>query len=97
MGLLDILNSFGAEERSEPATGDSARISQIEAILADIRPMLEMDGGGIQLVSVDDQGAVVVKLSGACTGCHAQSSTLFEVVQPKLIEALPWISGVQMA
>jgi len=96
MGLLDILNNFGAEEPSQPATGDPARIAQVEAILADIRPMLEMDGGGIALISVDDNGMIAVKLSGACMGCHAQSSTLYEVVQPKLIEALPWVTGVQM-
>ena len=97
MGLLDILNNFGASEPSQPATGDPGRISQVEALLADVRPMLEMDGGGITLVSVDDNGIVVVKLSGACMGCHAQSSTLYEVVEPKLTAALPWVTGVQMA
>jgi Fe-S cluster biogenesis protein NfuA len=97
MGLLDILNNFRADDPPEPATGAPAQIAQIEAILVGIRPMLEMDGGGISLVSVDDQGGVVVKLSGACLGCHAQSSTLYEVVQPKLLEALPWVTSVQMA
>ena len=96
MGLLDILNSFGSEEPAEPAIGDPASIAQVEAILADIRPMLEMDGGGIRLVSIDDSGMVVVKLSGACMGCHAQSATLNGVVEPKLMEALPWVTGVQM-
>ncbi|MFT4709042.1 MAG: Fe-S cluster biogenesis protein NfuA [Bacteroidia bacterium] len=96
MGLLDILNNFGKQEPAAPATGDPGRISQVEAVLADVRPMLEMDGGGIALISVDDAGLVIVKLSGACMGCHAQTSTLDGLVEPKLLEALPWVSGVQM-
>ena len=95
MGLLDILNNFGSREPTPPATGDPGRISQVEALLADVRPMLEMDGGDISLVSVEDNGLVTVKLTGACTGCHAQSSTLYDVIQPKLLEALPWVTGVQ--
>jgi Fe-S cluster biogenesis protein NfuA len=97
MGLLDILNNFMGEEPTEPATGDPARIREVEAILADLRPMLEMDGGNIHLISIGDSGEVLVKLSGACTSCSAQSSTLYDMVQPKLLNALPWIASVEMA
>ena len=37
-----------------------------EVIEKEVKPLLAMDGGGIELVSVADS---VVKLSGACAGC----------------------------
>jgi Fe-S cluster biogenesis protein NfuA len=38
---------------------------KVEAALAKIRPMLQRDGGDIQLIDVTD-GIVKVKLQGAC-------------------------------
>ena len=32
----------------------------------DIRPLLEMEGGSIELKGVDDDGVVRVQLTGAC-------------------------------
>jgi len=50
----------------------------IELVLAtDIRPMLERDGGGIELISVNEiSGEVKVKLVGACHGCPFAAITL---------------------
>jgi len=39
-----------------------------EVIEKELKPLLAMDGGGIDLVSVDDR-EVKLKLSGACAGC----------------------------
>lgn len=40
---------------------------KVEAALAKIRPLLQRDGGDIELVDVVD-GIVKVKLTGACDG-----------------------------
>ncbi len=40
---------------------------QVEEALAKIRPMLAADGGGVELVAVND-GTVKVRLTGACGG-----------------------------
>jgi len=40
----------------------------VEAIDA-IRPALQMDGGDIELVGVNEEGVVQVKLTGACDSC----------------------------
>ena len=41
---------------------------KVEEVLGRVRPMLERDGGGVELVDVDDDGTVSVKLTGACGG-----------------------------
>lgn len=41
---------------------------KVEAVLSKIRPYLQRDGGDVELVDVDDQGVVKVRLKGACGG-----------------------------
>lgn len=41
---------------------------KVEAALNRVRPMLQRDGGDVELVDVDDQGVVKVRLKGACGG-----------------------------
>ena len=40
---------------------------KVEAVLNQIRPFLQRDGGDVELVEVED-GVVKVKLKGACHG-----------------------------
>ena len=49
---------------------------KIEIALATIRPALQADGGDIELVSVEDDGTVKVRLKGACGGCPMSSMTM---------------------
>jgi Fe-S cluster biogenesis protein NfuA len=41
---------------------------RVEAVLDKVRPMLQRDGGDVELVDVDDKGVVKVRLKGACGG-----------------------------
>lgn len=42
---------------------------KVQAVINNIRPMLQMDGGDIELVNVDEKdGIVEVRLVGACSG-----------------------------
>jgi len=41
---------------------------RVEAVLDKVRPMLQRDGGDVELVDVDDNGVVKVRLKGACGG-----------------------------
>jgi len=69
---------------------------QIEHILStEIRPMLEQDGGGIDLIDVDESiGEVKVKLIGACHGCPFASITLKTRVEALLKEKVPGVINV---
>lgn len=41
---------------------------KVEAVLNRIRPLLQRDGGDVELVDVGDDGVVKVRLKGACGG-----------------------------
>lgn len=68
---------------------------KIEKIIDEqIRPGLQMDGGDIELVDVDPNGVVKVRLKGACGGCPMSQLTLTMGVEKRLKEAIPEVKGV---
>ena len=69
-----------------------ARVEQV--IADDIRPALQMDGGDIELVEVEDN-VVRVRLQGACKGCPGARMTLQMGVQARLQEKIPEVQGVE--
>ena len=64
-----------------------------EVIEKDIRPLLEMGGGSIELVSVDDN-VVKVRLTGACAGCPMSQFTLVNFVEATLKDKVPAVKEV---
>jgi len=67
----------------------------IEKVLDQVRPALRMDGGGIELIDVDEStGVVRVKLQGACVGCPMSQITLKMGVEAALRDAIPEITEV---
>lgn len=55
-----------------------------EALIAEyIRPLVEADGGKVELIEVSDK-LVVVRLTGTCAGCPGQPFTLSRVIEPVL-------------
>jgi len=67
----------------------------VEKALGDIRPALQADGGDIELVDVDDDGVVQVKLQGACAGCPMSQMTLSQGVERHLKNVVPGVSRVE--
>ena len=59
-----------------------------------IRPHLQADGGDIELVSIEDDGTVKVKLKGACAGCPGAVMTLQFGVERALKEVAPSVKEV---
>ena len=66
----------------------------VEQALAKIRPMLQRDGGDIELVEVSD-GTVKVRLTGACKGCPMSQMTLKQGVEKLLMKEVPGLKEVQ--
>ena len=60
-----------------------------------IRPMLQTDGGDVELVEVADDGVVKLRLTGACSGCPFSAMTLSMSVERKLKELVPDVVRVQ--
>jgi Fe-S cluster biogenesis protein NfuA len=68
---------------------------RIEKVIDEqIRPSLQMDGGDIELVDVDADGVVKVRLKGACGGCPMSQLTLTMGVEKRLKENIPEVKSV---
>ncbi len=74
-------------------TSIEQRIRQV--ISDDVRPYIEMDGGGIEFVRFED-GVVYVRLSGACEGCPSSIITLKRGVEQSLCERIEEVTSVEM-
>ncbi|MFA5335551.1 MAG: NifU family protein [Candidatus Omnitrophota bacterium] len=68
--------------------------SKVQEALNKIRPMLQADGGDIELVDVVGK-TVKVKLKGACGCCPMSQMTLQMGVQRAVKEAVPEIESVE--
>ena len=66
---------------------------KVEAVLAQIRPALQADGGDVELVAVNE-GMVKLKLKGACAGCPMSTMTLKNGIERVLKQQIPEIKEV---
>ena len=67
---------------------------QVEKSLQKIRPMLQADGGDVELVDVVD-GIVKLRLQGACAGCPGAQMTLKMGVERQLKQDVPGLKAVE--
>lgn len=69
---------------------------KIEKILTEeVRPMLAMHGGDIELIDVTNEGIVKVRLTGGCAGCPGARMTLTSVVENAIKPKAPWVKKVE--
>jgi Fe-S cluster biogenesis protein NfuA len=67
----------------------------VQAIIDQIRPMLQKDGGDVELVDVEEGGIVKVRLQGACKGCPMSQMTLKNGIEKFIKQQLPEIDRVE--
>ncbi|MFB3892527.1 MAG: NifU family protein [Phycisphaerae bacterium] len=68
---------------------------QVKSVIDHIRPLLQADGGDIELMGVDEAtGVVSVRLRGACSGCPSAAMTLKMGVERHLKEKVPSVKEV---
>ncbi|MCX5657781.1 MAG: NifU family protein [Candidatus Omnitrophica bacterium] len=67
---------------------------KVEAALNKIRPMLQADGGNIELVEVSPDGVVKVRLSGSCGCCSMSQVTLKMGVEKLIKKEVPGVKEV---
>ena len=67
---------------------------KVEATLGKIRPLLQADGGDVELVEVTPDGVVKLKLTGACGGCPMSQMTLKMGIEKELRREIPEVKEV---
>jgi len=73
---------------------DKELYKTVEIALEEIRPFLKNDGGDIELVSIEDQKLVKVKLLGTCIDCSVNQMTLKSGVEMTIKKHAPQIEQV---
>ncbi len=68
---------------------------KVEEVLNDVRPLLQSEGGNVELVEVTEKGVVKVRLVGACGCCPMSTYTLKMSIEQRLKEKLPEIKSVE--
>ena len=69
------------------------KINQVKELLDDIRPFLNMEGGDIEFIKLEDD-YVYVKLTGACAMCGYQDVTLKDNILAYIQEDMKEIKGI---
>lgn len=66
----------------------------VEKVIQQLRPMVQADGGDLELVQVTEAGVVTLRLHGACSGCASSTTTLRNGIERYLRYKLPQVTGV---
>ena len=69
-------------------------IDKVKDVIEVIRPRLQADGGDVELVSVEEDMTVKVRLQGACKGCPGARMTLKMGVERVLKDKIPEVKEV---
>jgi len=67
---------------------------KVEEMIQVIKPMLQGHGGDIELVGVEEDNTVKVRLQGACSGCPGAQMTLKQGVEQLMKEKIPELKEV---
>ena len=67
---------------------------RVARVIERIRPAVQMDGGDIELVGIDE-GVVKLRLVGACHGCPSSMMTLKAGIERAIRSEVPEITGVE--
>jgi Fe-S cluster biogenesis protein NfuA len=73
-------------------TSSGPSLVAVQRLVAEaVRSITESHGGGIEVVSVVD-GAVLVRLTGACRGCRFTDETLRRLAEPAVRRKYPGLT-----
>lgn len=74
---------------------DEAKKQLVRQKIDEVRPMLQRDGGDVEVVEVTDDGRVRVRLKGACAHCAMSVMTLKIGIEGYLRKTIPDIAAVE--
>jgi Fe-S cluster biogenesis protein NfuA len=75
-------------------TPDQPMKDRVQAVIDWLRPIVQADGGDLELVDVSDDGIVQIRFHGACVGCPSSTQTLREGLERNLKQKVPEIREV---
>jgi Fe-S cluster biogenesis protein NfuA len=67
---------------------------RVQLVINWLRPVIQSDGGDVELIDVSAEGVVRVRFHGACIGCPSSTMTLREGIERNIREKVPEVSQV---
>ena len=67
---------------------------QVAEVIEMVRPALQGHGGDVELVGIDEDKTVKVRLQGACQGCPGAAMTMKMGIERILKEKVPEVKEV---
>ena len=67
---------------------------RITAALDSVRPYLGSHAGGVEVIGVDDDSVLQLRLQGSCDGCASSAETVRVAIENAVLQAAPEIVGV---
>ena len=62
---------------------------KIESVLDTIRPYLQADGGDVELVEIQSNNDIILRLTGACSSCSMSEMTMTAGIEESLRKSIP--------
>jgi Fe-S cluster biogenesis protein NfuA/nitrite reductase/ring-hydroxylating ferredoxin subunit len=90
MGRDDLVSSLLLLYGLHPLDLESRVVQALETS----RPYLRSHGGNVELVSVSEGGAVVLRLQGSCHSCPSSAMTLQSTVEQAIYDAAPDVTSI---
>ena len=80
---------------SQPTATDQPSVrDRVQAVVDWLRPIIQADGGDVELVNISTDGVVQVRLRGACVGCPSSSLTLRQGLERNIKLKVPEVRQV---
>ncbi|KWX06765.1 hypothetical protein TR74_20965 [Carbonactinospora thermoautotrophica] len=70
--------------------------TRVRQALDQVRPYLGSHSGGVELLGVDAQGVVRLRLEGSCSGCPSSTLTVRLAIEQAIEEAAPEVTRVEV-
>ena len=84
----------GCGETKNEIESEKTFEEQVKETIEAIRPSLQSHGGDVELVNIDEDNTVNVRLQGACQGCPGATMTMKMGIERILKERIPEVKQV---
>jgi len=72
-------------------------LEQVRQVVERLRPVIQADGGDLELIGVTEDGVVTLRLQGSCTGCGSAAETLRNGIERWIRTKVPGVREVVAA
>jgi len=90
---MSLIRNLFRKPQVDPAT-QGPLFPSVRSAMADVQAYARSHGGEIELLGVDEEGDVTVRMAGACRGCPMSSLTLKHGIEEQLRLLVPGVRRV---